>query len=131
MWGPTVLGSLWFVLFHKPHTSAYCAYTMYAIHKLPLSFCCFRVDYLHALELDPSHLPARVNLAFVLQAEGKFQEAWIELTSAIKTNKHYVPALEARAIISLQMGNLFEAFMDLTNALEVGISEYYSVHGSY
>ncbi len=78
-----------------------------------------RADYLHALELEPSHLPARVNLAFVLQAEGKFQEAWHELTSALEWNKNYIPALEARAIISLQMGNLFESFTDLTTAIDV------------
>jgi Flp pilus assembly protein TadD len=79
----------------------------------------FREDYLHALDLDPAHLPARVNLAFVLQAEGKFKEAWEELTSALKRNKNYVPALEARAIICLQMGNLFEAFTDLNTAIDV------------
>ena len=33
--------------------------------------------------------------------------------------KGYVPALEARAIISLQMGNLFGAMLDITAALKV------------
>ena len=94
-------------------------HTVSIIDPLCLFVCLFRADYLHALDLDPSHLPARVNLAFVLQAEGKFQEAWNELTSALERNKRYVPALEARAIICLQMGNLSESFVDLTTALDV------------
>ncbi len=87
------------------------------------SLCYFphpsRADYLHALELDPAHLPAHVNLALVLQAEGKFQEAWNALTAALERNRYYVPALEARAIVCLQMGNLFESFMDLSTAIDV------------
>lgn len=77
------------------------------------------MDYLHVLELDPSYLPARVNLAFLLQAEGKFQEAWSQLTSVLKTNEWYLPAREARAIISLQMGNLFGALLDINAAIQV------------
>ena len=79
----------------------------------------FREDYIQALQLKTSHLPARVNLALLLQHEGKFQEAWNDLTSALAVDGKYVPALEARAIICLQMGNYFGAFMDLTTALEV------------
>ena len=72
-----------------------------------------------ALQLKSSHLPARVNLALLLQREGKFQEAWKDLTSALTVDSKFVPALEARGIINLQMGNYFGALMDLTAALEV------------
>lgn len=67
-----------------------------------------------------------MNLAFVLQAEGKFQEAWNELTSALQRDKRYVPALEARAIVCLQMGNLFESFTDLTAAIDVSVIIIYT-----
>ena len=79
----------------------------------------FRADYLHVLTVNSAHLPARVNLAFLLQQEGKFQEAWDNLTIALDIDGMYGPALEARAIINLQMKNFFGAVLDLTKALEV------------
>jgi len=60
-----------------------------------------------------------VNLALLLQREGKFQEAWKDLTSALTVDNKFVPALEARGIVNLQMGSYFGALMDLTTALEV------------
>lgn len=78
-----------------------------------------RADYLRVLELDSSYLPARVNLAFLLQAEGRFKQAWDELTCVLKEDSSYAPALEARGIVSLQMGNLFGALLDINNALRV------------
>lgn len=77
------------------------------------------MDYLHALELDPNYLPARVNLAFLLQTEGKFQEAWNELTIVLKADQWHMSAREARAVISLQMGNLFGALLDINAAIQV------------
>ena len=71
------------------------------------------------LELNSSYLPARVNLAFLLQAEGRFKQAWDELTRVLKYNSNFAPALEARAIISLQMGNNFGALLDVNSALKV------------
>ncbi len=66
-------------------------------------------------------MPARVNLALLLQREGNFQEAWNGLTTALTIDKNFIPALEARAIVSLQMKNFFGALMDLTKALEVSM----------
>ncbi len=77
------------------------------------------MDYLRVLELDSSYLPARVNLALLLQVEGKFQEAWSQLTSVLQINEWYLSAREARAIISLQMGNFFGALLDINAAIQV------------
>lgn len=78
-----------------------------------------RLDYVHTLELNPGNLLARINMAFLLQAEGKFQEAWNELTRVLQADQWCVPAREARAIISLQMNNLFGALLDINAAIQV------------
>ena len=78
-----------------------------------------REDYQYSLNIDPHCLPAKINLAFLYQAEGKFQQAWNELTSALREEPHCMPALEARAVISLQMGNLFGALLDINAAINV------------
>jgi Flp pilus assembly protein TadD len=77
------------------------------------------------LELDGSYLPARVNLAFLLQAEGRFKQAWDELSCVLKEDSGFAPALEARGIISLQMGNTFGALLDINNAIKVSIQYNY------
>ena len=51
----------------------------------PLIFS--RADYLRTLELDADYLPARVNLAFLHQAEGRFQWAWDELSDTLERDK--------------------------------------------
>ena len=53
-----------------------------------------RRDYLLALGVDNAHLPAKVNLAFLMQAEGRFKQAWDLLTSALATNKGLLMALK-------------------------------------
>ena len=78
-----------------------------------------RLDYQQALELEPGNLLARVNLALLLQAEGRFQKAWNELTRVLQTDQWCVPAREARAVISLQMNNLFGALLDINAAIQV------------
>ena len=93
---------------------------MTQVYTVNLHFSCsYRADYLHVLELNSSYLPARVNLAFLLQAEGRFKQAWDELTCVLKEDSYFAPALEARAVISLQMGNTFGALLDINNALKV------------
>ena len=52
-----------------------------------------RRDYLLALGVDNTHLPAKVNLAFLMQAEGRFKQAWDLLTSALATNNGLLIAL--------------------------------------
>ena len=37
----------------------------------------------------------------------------------------YVPALEGRAIVNLQMGNLFGSFLDISKAIKVWYMQMY------
>ncbi|XP_048585429.1 uncharacterized protein LOC5512045 isoform X2 [Nematostella vectensis] len=78
-----------------------------------------RRDYLKALHLDPLCLSARVNLAYNLQVEGKFQAAWNQFSAAIAIDSTCQAALEGRAVINLQMGNTFGAFVDMNEALKI------------
>ena len=43
----------------------------------------FRRDYQRAMHLNPTYLPARVNLAYTQQVAGKFFKAWHQFTAAI------------------------------------------------
>ncbi|XP_038063059.1 uncharacterized protein LOC119733763 isoform X2 [Patiria miniata] len=89
-----------------------------------------RRDYERALHLNPQCLPARVNLAYNLQVCGHFQQAWNQLTSCLKINPNYRPALEGRAVICLQMSDTFAAFQDLNTALKLGATaELYTNRG--
>ena len=45
-----------------------------------------RFDYERALHLDPTCLPARVNLAYTLQVAAKYQQAWHQFTKAVNIN---------------------------------------------
>ena len=48
------------------------------------------------------------------------QASWMCYNSAcIDTCVDYVPALEGRAVINLQMGNLFGSFLDISSAIKV------------
>ncbi|ESP04783.1 hypothetical protein LOTGIDRAFT_156007 [Lottia gigantea] len=78
-----------------------------------------RRDYQRALRLDPMCLPARVNLAYTLQVEGHLMQAWEQFTSAIEVKPTYKPALEGRAIVNLQMSNMFGASQDITASIKV------------
>ncbi|XP_028413242.1 uncharacterized protein LOC114536089 isoform X2 [Dendronephthya gigantea] len=78
-----------------------------------------RFDYLKALHIDPLCLPARVNLAYNLQVEGKFQKAWDQFTAALNIDKNFQAALEGRAIVNLQMANTFAAFVDMNDCLKI------------
>ncbi|ELT94016.1 hypothetical protein CAPTEDRAFT_222812 [Capitella teleta] len=80
-------------------------------HTFGLTFA--RHDYERVLRVDPVCLPARVNLAYNLQVQGKFQQAWHQFNATITLNPRYQPALEGRAIINLQMSNMFAAFQDI------------------
>ncbi|XP_065910074.1 uncharacterized protein [Dysidea avara] len=87
-------------------------------------------DYCKALHFDPCCLPARVNLAHTLQMEEKYKKSWNHFTCALATNPNYVPALEGRAVVSLQMGNLFGSLLDITAAIKISPSaELYTNRG--
>lgn len=76
-------------------------------------------DYLHVLHQYPTCLSAQVNLSLLLQCEGKHMMAWKQLTALLSVNKDYIPALEARAIISLQNSNTFGSLLDINRAISL------------
>ncbi|KAL9955567.1 hypothetical protein ACROYT_G036906 [Oculina patagonica] len=78
-----------------------------------------RHDYLKALHMDPLCLSARVNLGYNLQVEGKFQAAWSQFSAAITIDSACQSALEGRAVVNLQMGNTFGAFVDMNDAIKI------------
>jgi len=78
-----------------------------------------RRDYLKALHMDPLCLSARVNLGYNLQVEGRFQAAWNQFSSAITIDSACQSALEGRAVVNLQMGNTFGAFVDMNEAIKI------------
>ena len=74
-------------------------------------------DFCRAIHLDPTCTIARINLAFLLQFEGKYAQAWRQLTNALESDPNNPHALEARAIICLQMQDTFAATLDIDRAL--------------
>ncbi|CAN0412404.1 unnamed protein product [Lampetra planeri] len=79
-------------------------------------------DYLRALRLDPLSGHARVNLAYSLQANGRFQKAWNHFTTAIELNTRCAEAFEGRAVVNLQMNSTFAALQDINTAVKLGKS---------
>ena len=125
-----------------------------------------RADYSTALNKDSSYYPARVNLAILLQAEGRFMAAWNLLTGLEGVEKEHdkkeeegrggkvlgdggnkrrrgrweknqkpkkpadevreehtppelsPPILATRGVISLQMGHLSGAMLDLSQSIQ-------------
>eukprot|EP00118_Oscarella_pearsei_P015724 m.143590 g.143590 ORF g.143590 m.143590 type:complete len:1883 (+) comp38394_c1_seq23:49-5697(+) len=76
-------------------------------------------DYCRAILLDPTCLAARVNMGLTLQTMGKFQKAWMQFTGAHNIDSSYIPALEGRAVVSLQMRKFFAASLDLGKAIQM------------
>ncbi|XP_029340827.1 tetratricopeptide repeat protein 6 isoform X2 [Mus caroli] len=76
-------------------------------------------DFLKALHLDPSCLKARISLGYNLQAQGKFQKAWIHFTVGIESNPKSYLAYEGRAVVCLQMSNYFAAMQDINCAIKI------------
>jgi tetratricopeptide (TPR) repeat protein len=76
-----------------------------------------RRDFSRAIHLAPKCLEAYVNLAYNLQACGNLQQAWVILSGALRFAPQGIIALEARAIINLQMSNFSAAMLDLTSAI--------------
>ena len=50
---------------------------------------------------------------------GKFQQAWSQFTTAIEQNPRCQAAFEGRAIVNLQMSNLFAALQDVNASLKI------------
>jgi len=50
---------------------------------------------------------------------GKFQQAWTQFTTAIDQDPRCQAAYEGRAIVNLQMSNLFGALQDVNASIKV------------
>ncbi|XP_041927161.1 uncharacterized protein ttc6 isoform X2 [Alosa sapidissima] len=74
-------------------------------------------DFLSALHLNPLCLNARICLGYNFQVFGCFQKAWNQFTIALEISPSSWAAYEGRAVVSLQMGNLYAAFQDISKAL--------------
>lgn len=53
---------------------------------------------------------------------GKFQQAWTQFTIAIQQDQLCQAAYEGRAIVNLQMSNLFAALQDVNASMKVKAS---------
>jgi tetratricopeptide (TPR) repeat protein len=71
----------------------------------------------HVLHENPLHEHARLNLGYCLRQRGYYQRAWTQFSALLRMNPSNVRALEARAIVCLQMNHPTEAFIDLNQAL--------------
>ncbi|XP_013909456.1 PREDICTED: tetratricopeptide repeat protein 6 [Thamnophis sirtalis] len=76
-------------------------------------------DFLTAVHINPVSIKARLCLGYSLQALGKFQKAWIQFSAAIHCDPSCHNAYDARAIVCLQMGDVFAAFQDTNAALKI------------
>ncbi|XP_071495128.1 uncharacterized protein [Diadema antillarum] len=78
-----------------------------------------RRDYQRALLLEPECLVARVNLAYNMQISGQYKLAWNLFSACLQLNPEYRPALEGRAMVSLQMSDPYAALLDMNTALRI------------
>ena len=53
---------------------------------------------------------------------GKFQQSWTQFTIAIEQDAKCQAAYEGRAIVNLQMSNLFAALQDVNASLKIKAS---------
>lgn len=61
---------------------------------------------------------------------GKFQQAWSQFTTAIEQDGRCQAAYEGRAIVNLQMSNLFAALQDVNASLKIrGSAELHTNRG--
>ncbi|XP_012992794.3 uncharacterized protein ttc6 [Esox lucius] len=75
-------------------------------------------DFLSALHLNPLCSNARICLAYNFQVFGCFQRAWNQFTVAAEIDPKCWKAFEGRAVVNLQMGNTYAAFLDINMALK-------------
>ncbi|XP_026520085.1 tetratricopeptide repeat protein 6 [Notechis scutatus] len=76
-------------------------------------------DFLTAVHINPVCIKARLCLGYSLQALGKFQKAWTQFSAAIHCDPSCHNAYDGRAIVCLQMGDIFAAFQDTNAALKI------------
>lgn len=82
---------------------------------------CVLVDHKRELSLT-NHCFCRINLAYSLQMSGKFQQAWTQFTTVVEQNARCQAAYEGRAIVNLQMSNLFGALQDVNASIKIRAS---------
>ncbi|XP_078089235.1 uncharacterized protein ttc6 [Mustelus asterias] len=79
-------------------------------------------DFVRALHLNPKAMNSRINLGFNFQVLGRFQRAWNQFTIAIDIDPTLQAAYEGRAVVNLQVNNIFGAFQDINAALKISAS---------
>nr|XP_055028766.1 uncharacterized protein ttc6 isoform X2 [Misgurnus anguillicaudatus] len=86
-------------------------------------------DFISALHLNPLCSNARIALAYNLRVLGFFKRAWNQFTVAMEVNHNCWAAYEGRAVVSLQMGNLFAALQDINTAIKVTVQMGFHTQG--
>ena len=76
-----------------------------------------RRDYARVIHFYPQCADAYVNIAYTMQTEGLFKDAWKEFSMALAIDSKCVAALEGRAMICLAMNNPFAASLDISKAI--------------
>jgi tetratricopeptide (TPR) repeat protein len=84
-----------------------------------LSLQTARKDLLTALRVEPWNPIILVNLGYVLQSLGHLKLASSLFTSSLVINPECVHAYEGRAVVSVLMGRLEPALIDMENALQL------------
>lgn len=83
-------------------------------------------DLRQALRLTPDNPYLHYNVGYLLQIEGKFDQAIEEYTAALKLNSAIAEAYYNRALVLDRLGRPSEAVADLSRAGELGLSQAYS-----
>ncbi|KAJ3416949.1 cytochrome c oxidase subunit 1 [Chytridiales sp. JEL 0842] len=78
-----------------------------------------RSDYARVIHMYPTCTEAYVNMAYTMQAEGRYKKAWELFTMAIAINPLCTSALEGRSIVHYIMRNYFGALIDICKAIEL------------
>lgn len=87
-------------------------------------------DYKRAVKLHPDNVLARICLGYSLQVLGMYQKAWQQFSEAFIIDPNNDAALEGRAAVCLQMGNVYAAFQDLNAAIRIcPTAEFYNNRG--
>ena len=74
--------------------------------------------YQHAIDVVPDNYLARYNLASVLEAQGRSDEALMQLREAVRVRPYYVPARAELGQLLAMKGHSDEALQELRTAVE-------------
>jgi tetratricopeptide (TPR) repeat protein len=76
-------------------------------------------DLQHVLFKDPTHINARINLAYLLQMNGNYMKSWTQFTICINLYPKYSLAYEGRSIVCLQMKDFNASLKDINQAIRL------------